>query len=130
MRSRLKAPPPARRDGATRTQEGPMNEKSYGKILAEGFVRAIPWAVMFTLSVLTVFEVMTTVLRQEMKEAIEFTSNYAVRNAVRATLRDPVVREELVPRMKQAVKDTIDFAVNTERAYPHEALEVRLVGKK
>jgi len=107
-----------------------MNEKSYGKILAEGFVRAIPWAVMFTLSVLTVFEVMTTVLRQEMKEAIEFTSNYAVRNAVRATLRDPVVREELVPRMKQAVKDTIDFAVNTERAYPHEALEVRLVGKK
>lgn len=107
-----------------------MNERSYGKILAEGFVRAIPWAVMFTLSVLTIFQVVTTVLRQESKEAIEYTSNYLVRNALRAAIRDPVLNDELVPKVKQAVKDTIDFAVNTERAYPHEAIEVRLVGKK
>lgn len=98
-----------------------MNEKPYGRILMEHFVAAIPWAVVFSVALLGVTCIIVNYLRQEAKEAIEYTADYGIRNAIRATIDDPVVNGEIVPKVKQAVKETIEFAVITDRAYPHPA---------
>ncbi len=107
-----------------------MGDKSYGRIFSENLVAAIPWALVFSVVLLILGGLFLDVIRQEAKEAIEYTSDYGIRNALRATLDDRTVTREIVPKVKQAVKETIEFAVITDRAYPHRGAEGKPGGRK
>lgn len=88
-----------------------MSEKNYGQMVVEGFVRAIPWAVVFSAAFVLSAGVIMGMLRQEVKEAIEYTAKTAVRQSVRAILTDPELNQVLWPRAKQVVKEGIEYTI-------------------
>ena len=90
-----------------------MGDKNYGQMLIEGFVRAIPWAIVFSVALLFTVSIILGVVRQEAKEAIEYTAKNAVRLSARAILNDPELNQVLWPRVKQVVKEGIEYTLIT-----------------
>jgi hypothetical protein len=85
-----------------------MAEKSYGQLLIEGIVRAIPWAIVFSLAFLITMKTFMGMLGHEVKEAIDFTAQTAVSASMNA-----VLSSEVFPRIKQNTKEAIEYAVHT-----------------
>ena len=77
-----------------------MGEKSYGQMLIEGFVRAIPWAIVFSITIV----VTANMLAPKIKQGIEYTI-HASMNAV--------LDEQVFPKVKQNVKEAIEYTVKT-----------------
>jgi len=71
-----------------------MAEKSYGQLLTEGIVRAIPWAIVFSLAFLITMKIFMGMMGQEVKKAIDLTAKIAV-------------------KIKQNTKEAIEYTVNT-----------------
>jgi hypothetical protein len=90
-----------------------MGDKNYGQMLAEGFVRAIPWAIVFSAAFVFSAGILVGSLRQEVKEAVEYTAKTAVRQSVRAVMNDPELNQVLWPRAKQLVKEGIEYTITT-----------------
>ncbi len=86
-----------------------MGEKSIGRIVAEAFAQAIPWAIVFTAAAVLTAQVVMNMARQEAKEAIEFTAKTAVRETVHLVLNDEAIHEQLWPLLKQNVKEAIEY---------------------
>lgn len=94
-----------------------MSEKSYGSILAESFVRAIPWAVVFSAAYFITMGIFLGVLKPEIKKAIAF----AEQTAISATVHTVLDNEAL----KKDAKEAIEYAVKTvdrELVVPHKRL--------
>ena len=85
-----------------------MAEKSYGQLLIEGIVRAIPWAIVFSLAFLITMKVFMGMLGQEVKEAIDFTSKTAISASMNA-----VLSSDVFPKIKQNTKEAIEYTVHT-----------------
>ena len=85
-----------------------MTDKSYGQTLTDGFVRAIPWAIVFSLAFLITMKIFMGMLGQEMKKAIDLTAKTAVRTSMNA-----VLSSEVFPKIKQNTKEAIEYTVNT-----------------
>ncbi len=85
-----------------------MGEKGYGQMLAEGFVRAIPWAVVFSLTVLVTARLLMGMLAPEIKKGIEYGANAVITGSVGTALSN-----ELLPKIKQNAKEAIEFTVTT-----------------
>ena len=85
-----------------------MGEKGYGQMLAQGFVRAIPWAIVFSLTVLVTAKVLMSMLAPEIKKGIEYGANAVIAASVSMALDD-----ELLPKIKQNAKEAIEFTVTT-----------------
>lgn len=85
-----------------------MGEKSYGQMLVEGFVRAIPWAVVFAMTVV----VTANLLAPKVKGAIHYT--------IRAVM-DTALSEQVFPKVKQNVKEAIEYTVKTLNNPPGSA---------
>jgi cytochrome P450 len=85
-----------------------MAEKSYGQLLIEGIVRAIPWAIVFSLAFLITMKIFMGMLGQEVKEAIDFTAQTAVSASMNA-----VLSSEVFPKIKQNAKEAIEYTVHT-----------------
>lgn len=85
-----------------------MGEKGYGQMLAEGFVRAIPWAIVFSLTVLFTARLLMGMLAPEIKKGIEYGSKAVIAASVSMALDD-----ELLPKIKQNTKEAIEFTVTT-----------------
>lgn len=86
-----------------------MGEKSYGQMLIEGFVRAIPWAVVFTITMV----VTANLLAPKVKGAIHYT--------IRAAM-DAALSEQVFPKVKQNVKEAIEYTVKTLNNPPGSAV--------
>lgn len=95
-----------------------MGEKSLGQILVEGFVRAIPWTIMFTMAALFVLNSAMSMLRQEVKEAMEYGAHMTVHQAIQELLHDEAFNEQLLPKVKQNVKEGIEFAADALNRKP------------
>ena len=85
-----------------------MAEKSYGQLLTEGIVRAIPWAIVFSLAFLITMKIFMGMLGQEVKKAIDLTAKTAINTSMNA-----VLSSEVFPRIKQNTKEAIEYTVNT-----------------
>ncbi len=48
-----------------------MTDKSYGQILLEGIARAIPWALVFSLTFLVTMKIFMAMLGQEVTQLLE-----------------------------------------------------------
>jgi len=85
----------------------------YGQLLTRGFIQAIPWAIVFSVAWLTMFNVMLGMVRQDVKEAIEYGAKVGVSQAINTVLHDPKFDQELWPKIKQNTKEAIEYAVIT-----------------
>lgn len=92
-----------------------MGEKNLGHIFIEGFVRAVPWALVFSAALVLSASLIMTMLRQEVKEAMEYGASTAVNQTVGELLQNEVFIDELLPRIKQNVKEAIQYTI-TEAA--------------
>lgn len=90
-----------------------MEERRYGQLLTRGFLQAIPWAIVFAVVWLAIFTVMLGMVRQEVKEAIEYGAKVGVTQAIRTVLQDPEFDKELWPKIKQNTKEAIEYAAIT-----------------
>ena len=77
-----------------------MGEKSYGQMLIEGFVRAIPWAIVFSVTII----VTANMLAPKVKRGIEYTISASM---------NAVLDERVFPKVKQNVKEAIEYTVKT-----------------
>jgi hypothetical protein len=82
-----------------------MGEKSYGQMLIEGFVRAIPWAVVFSITIVLTAKM----LAPQVKRGIEYTISASM---------NAVLDEEVFPRVKQNVKEAIEYTAKTMNRPP------------
>jgi len=85
-----------------------MLDKSYGQLLSEGFVRAIPWAVVFSVAFIITMKISMVFLGQEVKKAIDFTAKTAVHTSMSA-----VLSSEVFPKIKQNTKEAIEYTVHS-----------------
>lgn len=80
-------------------------------MLARGFVQAVPWAIVFSVAWLVTFDVTMGMLRQEVKEAIEYAAKTGVSQSIHAVLTDQEFEEDLWPKIKQNAKEAIEYTV-------------------
>jgi len=85
-----------------------MTEKSYGQLLTEGVVRAVPWAIVFSLAFLITMKIFMGMLDKEVKKAIDLTAKTAVNAAMNV-----VLSSEVFPKIKQNTKEAIEYTVHT-----------------
>ena len=85
-----------------------MAEKSYGQLLTEGIVRAVPWAIVFSLAFLITMKIFMGMLGQEVKKAIDLTAKTAINTSMNS-----VLSSEVFPKIKQNTKEAIEYTVNT-----------------
>ncbi|MBI5749330.1 MAG: hypothetical protein HZA00_09405 [Nitrospinae bacterium] len=83
-------------------------EKGYGQIIIESFVKALTWGV--TLAVIFVISVKITLgmVKQDVKDTIDFAQKTAIHNAMNA-----VLSYDVFPKIKQNTKEAIEFTANT-----------------
>jgi len=85
-----------------------MTDKSYGQILTEGIVRAIPWALVFSLFFLITMKIFLTMVGHEIKKTIDFAARSAIHTSMNA-----VLDSEVFPKIKQNTKEAIEYTVDT-----------------
>ena len=76
-----------------------------------GFVQAIPWAIVFSVAWVFTLNITMSMLRQEVKEAIEYAAKTGVSQSVHAVLTDPEFDKNLWPKIKQNTKEAIEYTV-------------------
>jgi hypothetical protein len=85
-----------------------MGEKGYGQIIAEGFARAIPWALVFSVTVVFTAKLLVVMIAPEIKRGIEYGANSVINATVNRALDD-----DLYPKIKQNTKEAIEYAAVT-----------------
>ncbi len=105
-------------------------EKNYGQMMVEGFVRAIPWAVVFSAALVLSAGIIVNLLKQDVKEAVEYTAKTMVHQSVQTLLTDPALNRDLLPKVKQIVKEGIEYTVTTANHHPIAVYEGRAGAKK
>lgn len=86
-----------------------MGDNRYGQMLVEGFVRAIPWAIVFSAALVITSGLIMGMVKQEVKEAVEYGAKTVTRNSMNLVLHDPTFNREILPKVKQATKETIEY---------------------
>jgi hypothetical protein len=102
-----------------------MGEKSYGRMLIEGFVKSIPWAIVFTVAALFIVNMTMNMLRQEVKEAMEFGAHMAVHQVIQEVLTDRDFNDVLLPKIKQNVKEGIEYTLTLADGMPAKLAQSR-----
>jgi hypothetical protein len=82
-----------------------MVERGYGQIIAEGFARAIPWALVFSVTVVFTAKLLVVMIAPEVKRGIEYGANSVINATVNKALDD-----DLYPKIKQNTKEAIEYA--------------------
>lgn len=85
-----------------------MGERGYGQIIAEGFARAIPWALVFSVTVVVTAKLLVVLIAPEIKRGIEYGANSVINATVNKALDD-----NLYPKIKQNTKEAIEYAAAT-----------------
>ena len=105
-------------------------DKNYGQMMVEGFVRAIPWAVVFSAALVLSAGIVTNLLKQEVKEAIEYTAQTVVRQSIHTILGDPAFNRVLWPKIKQNVKEGVEYTFTMASRHPIVVYEGRAGARK
>ena len=82
-----------------------MGERGYGQIMGEAFARAIPWAIVFSVTVVVTAKLLVGMIAPEIKKGIEFGASSVINATVNRALDD-----DLYPRIKQNTKEAIEYA--------------------
>ena len=85
-----------------------MGEKRYGQIVAEALARAIPWAIVFSVTVVFTAKLLVVMIAPEIKKGIEYGANSVIDATVNKALDD-----DLYPKIKQNTKEAIEYAAAT-----------------
>lgn len=83
-----------------------MGEKTNGQIFAEAFVRAIPWAITFSVAFLLTVGIGLRMVKQELKETIQ----YAIVQSVGESL-EMLTSQDVLPLIKQNAKEAIEYTM-------------------
>lgn len=83
-----------------------MEGKSYGQLLMEGFVKAIPWAIVLSVSALITLKLSIGMIGPEVKKATEYVTQTAINRSMNTLLNDAVY-----PRIKQNTKEAIEYTL-------------------
>lgn len=86
-----------------------MENKTYGQVMARSFAQAIPWAIVFSVAWICAVNITMNMLRQDVKEAIEYAAKTGVRQGIHTVLTDPEFDEDLWPKIKQNTKEAIEY---------------------
>ncbi len=95
-----------------------MGEKSYGKLVAEELVRAITRALVYSIALLCIVNIVLGTLRQEAKEAIEYAAATVIDEAMYTIHSDPDFNQLILPKIKQNAKEAIEFAAAALSSQP------------
>lgn len=90
-----------------------MGEKSYGKLVVEELVRGITRAIVYSIALLCVANILLGTLRQEAKEAIEYATETVISEAMYTIHSDPDFNQAILPKIKQSAKEAIEYTVDT-----------------
>lgn len=82
-----------------------MGERGYGQIMGEAFARAIPWAIVFSVTVVVTAKLLVGMIAPEIKKGIEYGASSVINATVNRALGD-----DLYPRIKQNTKEAIEYA--------------------
>lgn len=85
-----------------------MGERGYGQIAAEALARAIPWAIVFSVTVVFTAKLLVVMVAPEIKKGIEYGANSVINATVNKALDD-----DLYPKIKQNTKEAIEYAAAT-----------------
>ncbi len=102
-----------------------MADKGYGQVLADGFVRAIPWAIVFLVVWVVSFQIMLHMLRPEVKKAIEYGAKTVVSQSIDTLLTDQNFDKHLWPKIKQNTKEAIEYTVTMASRKPIASSECK-----
>jgi len=89
-----------------------MSEKGYGKLVVEELVRAITRTIVYSVAVLYIAYSLLSTLRQEAKEAIQYSAQTATSAAIGTILSDPAFNDDILPKIKQNTKEAIEYTVD------------------
>lgn len=89
-----------------------MSEKSYGKLVVEELVRGITRAIVYSIALLCVANILLGTLRQEAKEAIEYATETVISEAIYTIHSDPDFNQHILPKIKQNAKEAIEYTVD------------------
>ncbi len=81
-------------------------EKGYGQIIAESFVKAVTWGATLAVILIISTNIILGMVKQDVKDAIDFAQKTAIRNAMTA-----VLSHDVFPKLKQNTKEAIEFTV-------------------
>ncbi len=85
-----------------------MGERGYGQIVAEALARAIPWAIVLSVTVVFTAKLLVVMIAPEIKKGIEYGANSVIDATVNKALDD-----DLYPKIKQNTKEAIEYAAAT-----------------
>ncbi|MGH7236134.1 MAG: hypothetical protein ACREIO_07105 [Nitrospiraceae bacterium] len=85
-----------------------MGERGYGQIVAEALARAIPWAIVFSVTIVVTAKLLVVMIAPEIKKGIEYGANSVIDATVNKALDD-----NLYPKIKQNTKEAIEYAAAT-----------------
>ncbi|MGH7252600.1 MAG: hypothetical protein ACREIE_02255 [Nitrospiraceae bacterium] len=85
-----------------------MGERGYGQIVAEALARAIPWAIVFSVTIVVTAKLLVVMIAPEIKKGIEYGANSVIDATVNKALGD-----NLYPKIKQNTKEAIEYAAAT-----------------
>lgn len=83
-------------------------EKGYGQIIAESFIKAVTWGITLAVISIIVLKIMLGMVRQDVKDTIDFAQKTAIHNAM-----DAVLSYDVFPKIKQNAKEAIEFTAIT-----------------
>ena len=83
-------------------------EKGYGQIIAESFAKALTWGVTLAVISIIVLKITLGMVKQDVKDTIDFAQKTAIQNAM-----DAVLSYDVFPKIKQNMKEAIEFTANT-----------------
>ena len=82
-----------------------MGERSYGQIVAEALARAIPWALVLSVTAVFTAKLVIVMIAPEIKKGIEYGAHSVINATVHKALAD-----DLFPKIKQNTKEAIEYA--------------------
>jgi hypothetical protein len=88
-----------------------MAEKTPDQMIREEFLRAIPWAVTFSLATIVTMLICVGIIKQEIKEAFEFGTRTALIQTVAVLTDDEVFNKHILPKLKQNTKEAIEYTM-------------------
>jgi hypothetical protein len=83
-------------------------EKGYGQIIAEAFVKALIWGITFSVISIITINIVLGIVKQDVKDAIDFAQKTAIENVMSA-----VLSYDVFSKIKQNTKEAIEFTATT-----------------
>lgn len=88
-----------------------MSEKSVGQLFKEGVVQAAARALVYGAALLLVTVLCMGVIKQEIKEGIEYSVQSALAHTAAVVVEDEVFNDVILPKVKQNMKEAIEYTI-------------------